>query len=373
MNHNRVIFTAITSAVLIAIFVVYGQQLNAIPENVAPTENIVVRVPEDWIPYTHDLSGIKVWHPSNFTVEKSGNLSFLLLDRGTQEPTGNTSFIYFSYIPDINNASNGEIYNADKDAIAKFNGIEVNSKISLINDPAQQEWFTYTRDADVTIGSKMFKKFVNQKPWEFPAGTSEVRLIHTDGSRIYMLGAYVQKGKITPEFLNILLDTITFNQAEQEALPIEELDYAAGLDWTVFDDMTYGLKIKHPVSWVVTPAPSQGLGGLVRLAGESNGENVYIEISKHINVTKSKEQSLRDVELSRSPQTVIKEERMLSLNGREVYQQKIEMTSGGADSKKYGVYNIFELDGELYFAELYTDKPFDQEYIVENIVALISK
>jgi hypothetical protein len=99
-----------------------------------------------------------------------------------------------------------------------------------------------------------------------------------------------------------------------------------------------------------------------------------VEIGHHYQTVREPNESLREVELRRSPETRFESERNLKIQGQEVYQQVIPLISGGGkDSKKYGVYNIFELDGKLYFMELYTNNPNDYETFLEQMLLKISK
>jgi hypothetical protein len=74
-------------------------------------------------------------------------------------------------------------------------------------------WFTFTRRPDTTIGDQVARAYENTRPWEFPAGTKEIRYYLKTDNCIYQVGGYMdttgstQPGAITEDLFNQIVAT----------------------------------------------------------------------------------------------------------------------------------------------------------------------
>jgi len=169
-----------------------------------------------------------------------------------------------------------------------------------------------------------------------------------------------------------LVEVDAIQSPTNKGIPLETTQLVVPEGWAEYTEPAYGYTISYPSNFEVTPAPTQGHGGLTRYRGENSGEDVWIEVGVHQGIYKKDDESLREVELSRSPETEFEYERLFEVNGLAVYQQLVGLRSGyGPDPKTHGIYNIFELNGEIYFLELYTSQPFDQFELVSQMLGSI--
>jgi len=79
------------------------------------------------------------------------------------------------------------------------------------------EWFTYTRLPDTVINNYAAQTYENTQPWEFPAGTKEIRYYLKANGCTYLIGGYVdttgsnQPGAINEELFNQVIATFQVN------------------------------------------------------------------------------------------------------------------------------------------------------------------
>jgi len=373
---NIFFFILFTTIVILGLLTyLYNNPATEIPQlqDNDPTDR-TVQIPEGWKEYRNTDMKIKLYYPPKLSIENQNRYSFLLLDNSSQGQVGNTNFLYFSYIPIFNAALSSEIYNANYDQLLKLLDINTGESVNISGVDDFVDWYTYTRLEDQKLDDKSFWVYENLNPWEFPGGTNEIRLIARDGNTVYLIGAYYSdESDLNKELILKIFSTLNFLKINDSEPTLETSEVIVPSEWLVYNDPKYGLTISHPENWDITPAPQEGFGGLIRLQGENSGENIWIEIGLHENLEKTDDISLRQIELSRSPSTRFEEERNIILNGLPVYQQLVPLVTGaGPDSKDYGIYNIFELDGRLFFLEAYTSQPFDQFEFVSQIIAGLS-
>ncbi|KKQ25603.1 MAG: hypothetical protein US39_C0006G0041 [Microgenomates group bacterium GW2011_GWC1_37_12b] len=148
--------------------------------------------PVDESNYKNDKLKFTLKLPEGFKVENSGDYSILVKPEGKESGKGGTNFIYISVITADNKSEEGEIYNFNEKNYQALIKLKVGESISLgdKNQPNLNQWFTYKRLEDVEIGGNTSLVFENNKPWEFPSGTSETRFIFTKNDTICLLGFY---------------------------------------------------------------------------------------------------------------------------------------------------------------------------------------
>ena len=148
--------------------------------------------PVDESNYKNDKLKFTLKLPEGFKVENSGDYSILVKPEGKESGKGGTNFIYISVITADNKSEEGEIYNFNEKNYQALIKLKVGESISLgdKNQPNLNQWFTYKRLEDVEIGGNTSLVFENNKPWEFPSGTSETLFIFTKNDTICLLGFY---------------------------------------------------------------------------------------------------------------------------------------------------------------------------------------
>lgn len=151
------------------------------------------RTPTGWKVYTDTTFGYTIGYPAGYEVQPNGNNSITVLKKTTQPGAGPANFIYVSVIPKSDENKEGLIYNYNKKYIDLQRAMSVGEHTSMSTgeNPDLTEWFTYTRVADEQINTVKAQAYVNDKPWEFPSGTSEYRYIIIRGDTIYLLGGYI--------------------------------------------------------------------------------------------------------------------------------------------------------------------------------------
>lgn len=143
--------------------------------------------------YVNTKYGYEIKIPEGFKTEENQPESLMILPSREPEGMGPANFIYVSIIPQDKKSSEGEIYNYSAGHYTKLNSIQkLGDKISLseASIPELTQWFEYTLTAYETISGIQFKRFDNNKPWEFPAGTTESRYLGEKDNKIYVLGHY---------------------------------------------------------------------------------------------------------------------------------------------------------------------------------------
>jgi hypothetical protein len=131
------------------------------------------------------------------------------------EPVGLVSnFIYISVIPDDFQGGPGEIYNYDPAETQTLLNMQVGESKSLRDfDPNLAPWFTFTRLPDTALSNQAAQTYENPQPWEFPAGTKEIRYYLKANGCTYLIGGYMstvgsgQSGAIDEELFDQIIAT----------------------------------------------------------------------------------------------------------------------------------------------------------------------
>ena len=164
----------------------------------APTATLsATALPAGW--ETHSASanqgqcGYAIDHPSAMEAVSQGTYSWNL-NFTTTDPSGPVpNFVYISVIPDelqINEP--GMIYNYDPAETQTLLNMQVGDSRSLRDsDPNLAPAFTYTRLPDAMVGAQSAQAYENAQPWEFPAGTKEIRYYLKANACTYLVGGYM--------------------------------------------------------------------------------------------------------------------------------------------------------------------------------------
>jgi hypothetical protein len=157
-----------------------------------PDPNGKVSIPENWQTYSSEALGYSISFPEEYRVEENGDYSTILLKPSDIPSFGPANFIYISVVREEMFETDGLIYNYNNDHFKKLQGLEIGEAVSLSGGevPDLSEYFTYTRVDDTVIDGYPTRRFENNKPWEFPGGTTEVRFIFDTRGDIYILGYY---------------------------------------------------------------------------------------------------------------------------------------------------------------------------------------
>ncbi len=163
--------------------------------------------------YTNPTFGYTLTIPENLVVSNNGANNILIGPKEAVAGPGPANFIYVSVYTGVEQP--GEVYNFfpnDYELLMKLNNGE---GVSLADyTSGQDEWFTYTRIDDGMIAGQQVRRFQNDKPWEFPLGTTETRMMFENGSHIYVVGYYTggdgvaEAGRIDPLVAYSILQTM---------------------------------------------------------------------------------------------------------------------------------------------------------------------
>ena len=149
-------------------------------------------LPSGWEAYTSQgPCGYTISHPADMEGSSQATNSWSLSVAST-EPVGLISnFIYVSVIPAEFQGGPGEIYNYDPVDTQTLLGMQVGESKSLREDLNIASGFTYTRLPDTTLSNQAAQTYENTQPWEFPAGTKEIRYYLQANGCTYLIGGYM--------------------------------------------------------------------------------------------------------------------------------------------------------------------------------------
>lgn len=162
-----------------------------------PSTNEVASItpPDGWKRYADQQLGFSFYTPEEFIVEANGQYSVMAKHPTSQSKTGDVEFFYVSVVPQsLFGSETGEVYNYQKSFYEKLMGIGVGEIKNLSAIDGQKDWFMYERMGDETINGRVAKAYVNQRPWEFPAGMWEYRYIFNLKDKIILAGGYIVGG-----------------------------------------------------------------------------------------------------------------------------------------------------------------------------------
>jgi hypothetical protein len=193
---------------------------------VAPDVSLPVATTETIIPVGSDAEAgsqkcdYTIDYPSEMQATDQAPYSRLFSFPPSSPDAGPANFIYVSVItPEIqkmvqDGTYGSDVYNYDPSASQTLLGMQVGESKAAHPAESVSEWFTYQRMPDTTIGGLAAQAYENLKPWEFPAGTKEIRFYVSAGGCTYLVGGYVdttgsdKPGAITEELFNQIIATI---------------------------------------------------------------------------------------------------------------------------------------------------------------------
>jgi hypothetical protein len=186
-----------------------------VPSIPSPTVPVEATLPSGWETYaSQGQCGYAISHPADMDGSSQGTYSWILNYSGT-DPSGVVpNFVYVSVIPDdFQSGESGVIYNYDPAEAETLLNMQAGESRSLRDDPNIAPSFTYTRLPDTTLGNQTAQMYENTQPWEFPAGTKEIRYYLKANGCTYLIGGYVdatgsnQPGAINEELFNQVIAT----------------------------------------------------------------------------------------------------------------------------------------------------------------------
>jgi hypothetical protein len=137
--------------------------------------------------------GYSFKYPYEYLVKENGENSYMVIKESESGEPINTNFAYLSIIPSVMESEGGEIYNyntSETNTLFEMAAGETKSLRDETEDSDMHEYFTYKRLPDEILSGLITKIYLNEKPWEFPEGTKELRYYVEKDGYIYLLGAY---------------------------------------------------------------------------------------------------------------------------------------------------------------------------------------
>lgn len=188
---------------------------------VTPADSGEAPVPAGWAAYTSTSQqcGYTIGYPLELQVTEQTPYSQLFSFNLPESDSDARNFVFVSVItPEIQNAVkdglyNHEAYNYDPAATEILLNMQVGESQSVHQSTDMASGFTFERKADTQLSGYSALAFENLQPWEFPAGTKEIRhYLSLDGCN-YLIGGYMDTtgsdlpGTITEASFNQIVAT----------------------------------------------------------------------------------------------------------------------------------------------------------------------
>lgn len=180
----------------------------------SPTTPIEAPIPAGWTTYTNQSCGFDVSYPPGMQVTNQGTYSWNLGAVVENPEEAARNFIYISVIPkELERGGDENIYNYDPGEAANLLNLQVGESLSTHDDPSGTQAWTYTRLPDTMINDHPTQTYENNQPWEFPAGTKEIRYYLLVDDCTYLFGGYMdttgstQPGAISKELFDQIIAT----------------------------------------------------------------------------------------------------------------------------------------------------------------------
>ena len=96
--------------------------------------------------------------------------------------------------------------------------MQVGESKSIHTAEQMAPWFTFNRLPDTMIANQTARTYENTQPWEFPAGTREIRYFLSANGCTYLIGGYMdttgsgQVGAIHEALLNQIIATFRLSR-----------------------------------------------------------------------------------------------------------------------------------------------------------------
>ena len=158
----------------------------------SPAASPEATLPSGWDTYvSQGQCGYAISHPADMQGASQGTYSWILSASSSEPSAPVPNFVYVSVIPDGFQAEPGEVYNYDPGAVETLLNLQVGDGKSLQDNPNAAQGFTYTRLPDTTLNDQVAQTYENTQPWEFPAGTKEIRYLLKANGCTYLMGGYM--------------------------------------------------------------------------------------------------------------------------------------------------------------------------------------
>ena len=165
-----------------------------------------------WETYKNPGFKYTISYPIGMEGAANGDYSWTLMVKLANPDAGARNFIYVSVIPANFQGKDGDIYNYNKPEADILLNMQVGESKSL-REGVAINGFTYTRKPDTIVSGQAAKTYENTQPWEFPAGTMEIRYYLQTDANTYLIGGYIDTsradlpGNITAESFNQMIAT----------------------------------------------------------------------------------------------------------------------------------------------------------------------
>jgi hypothetical protein len=190
-----------------------------VPRPIA-TATSEAQIPAGWAAYSNGQRCLyAISYPMDMQVTEQSADSQLIRFEVANPDEGARNFAYVSVIDKDTHSTSAEgVYNfdpAETDILLTMQ-IGESKPVREVLDIAK--WFTYQRMPDKLIGGYAAQTYVNVQPWEFPAGTKEIRYYLLLNGCTYLIGGYVDTtnsdlpGAITEELFDQIVATIRLGQ-----------------------------------------------------------------------------------------------------------------------------------------------------------------
>lgn len=186
------------------------------PTSVPPV--VEATPPSGWESYTSSgACGYSISFPADMEGTSQGMYSWSLSVAATEPVEVISNFIYVSVIPPDFQGGAGEIYNYDPAATQTLLGLQVGESKSVHPVPDMAPSFTFTRLMDTSLGNQAAQAYENTQPWEFPAGTKEIRYYLQGDGCAYLVGGYMtaagagEPGALSQERFDEIMATFQAN------------------------------------------------------------------------------------------------------------------------------------------------------------------
>lgn len=189
----------------------------AVTQPVEPTTAppaVEATLPAGWETYSSQgQCGYALSHPADLEGASQNTYSWILSPK-TTDPSGPfPNFVFVSVIPDGFQNEPGAIYNYDPVVTETLLNMQVGESKSIHENPELASSFSYTRLPDATLANQAAQVYENTQPWEFPAGTKEVRYYLQANGCTYLIGGYMdttgadQAGAMNEELFDQIIAT----------------------------------------------------------------------------------------------------------------------------------------------------------------------
>lgn len=194
----------------------------AAPIILSSTETSEPEIPAGWASATSTSQqcAYGISYPPEFEVTDQNLYSRTFAFKLANPEERARNFIYVSVInTEIQDKvkqgvyNGGDVYNYDPVETDTLLNMQVGESKAVRELPNVETGFTYERRPDIQLSDHNAQTYENAQPWEFPAGTKEIRYYLSSSGCMYLIGGYVdstgsvQQGTITEELFHQIVAT----------------------------------------------------------------------------------------------------------------------------------------------------------------------